>query len=352
MYRACEAYQNGAISDTSYTLMLARFDKTMASMLASEIAAGAFGRNLATLGGSASTGGVDPKKLSDAREEVKAASDQLQKAAGLKDSDPNKQPAITAAREKLNKAVTDLVEIEFLSAVSAAQSGPPAGSGGVPGEIKGRPQTINSDVVGQIHANFLDDDASGTIIDACVIALDRNRAGGASDPAFATEIKNATQDVTNKIRDAATKEKNANEASQKFDMLIQQSARMNGGAGGVPTAEQQQQDRDVQDKKKAAENATFDLTVAKNKLEYLKNLAATPTLGNICAAMLKNGTPEQNFLLKLQENKLKARVAESDVILKQQLAKGCAESTKDIPVKTGRAEKYAACISRALSLGK
>lgn len=51
MYRACEAYQNGAISDTSYTLMLARFDKTMASMLASEIAAGAFGRNLAALGG-------------------------------------------------------------------------------------------------------------------------------------------------------------------------------------------------------------------------------------------------------------------------------------------------------------
>ncbi|ABB76114.1 hypothetical protein SAMN05216403_14316 [Nitrosospira multiformis ATCC 25196] len=87
MYRACEAFQNGAISDTSYTLMLARFDKTMASMLASEIAAGAFGQKLAALGSSASTKGTDPKKLDEARVAVKDASQQLQEAVELPETD-------------------------------------------------------------------------------------------------------------------------------------------------------------------------------------------------------------------------------------------------------------------------
>jgi hypothetical protein len=99
MYRACEAYQNGAISDTSYTLMLARFDKTMASMLASEIAAGAFGRNLATLGGSASTGSVDPQKLADAQKEVTDRSSDVQTVAGSA-ATADKQAQITAASEK------------------------------------------------------------------------------------------------------------------------------------------------------------------------------------------------------------------------------------------------------------
>lgn len=343
MYRACEAYQNGAISDTSYTLMLARFDKTMASMLASEIAAGAFGRNLATLGGSASTGSVDPQKLADAQKEVTDASTQLQAAAALPDSDPTKRQKITEANDRLNGAVKNLAELELQSAASAAQSGP-LGGGGVPGQIEGT-RNVNSDVVARIHANFLDDDASGTLIDACVVALDRNRAGGAPDPTFDTAIKNATQDVTNKIRDAAGAKKDAEEASRNLEM-IPESATVD-MARGQPTAAQKQQAA-----KKKEENANSDLAAAKTQLEYLRNLAAAPTLGNICAAMLKNGPQGQNFLLQLQEHKLRARTAESSVALKQILVQGCRESTKDVPDKTGRADKYTACVSRALTLAK
>lgn len=343
MYRACEAYQNGAISDTSYTLMLARFDKTMASMLASEIAAGAFGRNLATLGGSASTGSVDPQKLADAQKEVTDASTQLQAAAALSDSDPTKRQKITEANDRLNGAVKNLAELELQSAASAAQSGP-LGGGGVPGRIEGT-RNANSDVVARIHANFLDDDASGTLIDACVVALDRNRAGGAPDPAFDAAIKNATQKVTEKMDAAAGAKKDAEEASRNMEM-IPESATVD-MARGQPTAAQKQQAA-----KKKEENANSDLAAAKTQLAYLRNLAAAPTLGNICAAMLKNGPQNENFLLQLQEHKLKARTAESSVVLKQILVQGCRESTKDIPDKTGRADKYTACVSRALTLAK
>jgi hypothetical protein len=336
MYRACEAYQNGAISDTSYTLMLARFDKTMASMLASETAAGAFGRNLATLGGSASTGGVDPKKLSDARDAVKTAAKQLQDAATPE--------AKAQARADLDTAVNALVEIEFLSAVSAAQSGPPAGSGGVPGQINGGPKTINSDAVVRIHTNFIDDDASGTLIDACVVALDRNRAGAPPDPALATAIKNKTQDVAEKIGKAADAEKKARDASDSFQLQ-----RAQGVSGG---SEQARLQDEAEKTKKNAADANSELERAKSNLNYLKDLASTPSLGNICAAILKNGTQEQNLLLQLQENKLKARATESNLVLKQILAQGCTEATKDIADKTGRADRYAACISRAQSFVK
>jgi hypothetical protein len=50
LYRACEAYANGAISDTTYAVMLSRYDKTMVTMLLGELAAGAFGRSLSGAG--------------------------------------------------------------------------------------------------------------------------------------------------------------------------------------------------------------------------------------------------------------------------------------------------------------
>lgn len=50
LYRACEAYANGAITKTSYTIMLSRYDDIMITMLLGEFAAGAFGRSLASIG--------------------------------------------------------------------------------------------------------------------------------------------------------------------------------------------------------------------------------------------------------------------------------------------------------------
>ena len=58
LYRACEAYANGAITETTYALMLSRYDDTMISMLLGEFAAGAFGRSLAGISGESAAKGV------------------------------------------------------------------------------------------------------------------------------------------------------------------------------------------------------------------------------------------------------------------------------------------------------
>lgn len=52
LYKACEAYANGAISSATYAVIISGIDETLVTMLSSEMAAGAFGRNLAVLTGS------------------------------------------------------------------------------------------------------------------------------------------------------------------------------------------------------------------------------------------------------------------------------------------------------------
>lgn len=312
MYRACEAYQNGAISDTSYTLMLARFDKTMASMLASEVAAGAFGRNPATAGGSASPGNVDPKTLADARKEVTRASGDLQGAVGLPDSDPSKRQKITDANDRVNKAATNLVELEFQAVASTAQSGP-GGGAAVPGQIV-RQTSNNSDTVARIHANFLDDDASGTLIDACVVALDRNRAAGPPDAQAAKLISDARNEVIKNKETVDTTEEAARKASEQI-----QNAQVAERADPVALRNAQE---DQAQKKKKADEAKVSLA-GELQQEVL-----------VLRAIFQHGS------------------AESSLALKQILVKGCAESTKDITDKTGRADKYAACISSASQLAR
>ena len=49
LYRACEAYANGAISASSYTVMLSRYDDIMITMLLGEFAAKGFDRSSATI---------------------------------------------------------------------------------------------------------------------------------------------------------------------------------------------------------------------------------------------------------------------------------------------------------------
>ncbi|HTI44850.1 MAG TPA: hypothetical protein VL462_00630, partial [Candidatus Nitrosotalea sp.] len=51
LFRACEAYSNGALSPISYALVLSRYGDTMVTMLGSEMIAGTYGRQLATAGG-------------------------------------------------------------------------------------------------------------------------------------------------------------------------------------------------------------------------------------------------------------------------------------------------------------
>ena len=319
MYRACEAYQNGAISDTSYTLMLARFDKTMASMLASEVAAGAFGRNLAALGGSASTAAVDPKRLADARDAVKGASGELQTAAALPETDDaakeKKKKAVADASTKLNDAVSNLAELEFQNAATYAQSGPAAGS--AIGQIAGR-TAIDADAVTRINTNYLDDDASGTIIEACVTALDRNRAPTITDP----KLLQAIADKITQINTLRSQDQYQTMTESELESL--------------PSAEKQK-----------AETAKQGIRTAEQQLADLLKYTR-PSLGGTCAAILQDPNPSTGLIATLQNNKLALRKAESELAIKQidgeiavaqQKAKESEQKAKEAQIKLAELNK-------------
>ena len=87
LYRACEAYANGAFSEITYAVLLSRYDDTMLSSLFGELAAGTVGRELVKVGGSSTAvAATDPQnmaaieELHQAKEAVQTASLDLQQA--------------------------------------------------------------------------------------------------------------------------------------------------------------------------------------------------------------------------------------------------------------------------------
>lgn len=76
LYRACEAYANGALADTSYALILSRYDDTMVTMLTAELAAGAFGRTPGAISSEAQ------HSLKDLENDLKLAREQFLKSGG------------------------------------------------------------------------------------------------------------------------------------------------------------------------------------------------------------------------------------------------------------------------------
>ncbi len=204
MYRACEAYANGAVGATGYTLMLARLDKTMATLLSNEMAAGAFGRALALTGASASAGGgASPEAVEKARKDVKDRADELAKADDAKRPD---------AARALELAVAKLVALEGSVAASATGA-----SGTSVGGISGRTGTVSAADIASIHRGYLDDDGIEPLIDACITSMeagDRQRSQALRDAAEsfrkdrADRISNAKDEVgfAEKFRQSATDE--------------------------------------------------------------------------------------------------------------------------------------------------
>lgn len=172
MYRACEAYANGAVGASGYTLMLARLDKTMVSMLSAEMAAGAFGRNLAQIGGQADTAGADPAALKDAVAEAAEADKELAEAEAEETKDQDK---IDAARAKQTTAHANLQSLIVAAASSSAKS---ILASQALGTISGRNGVIPANAtsaIATIHQSYMDDHGIEPLVDACVVAMDSVR---------------------------------------------------------------------------------------------------------------------------------------------------------------------------------
>ena len=161
LYRACEAYANGAISSITYAMMMARLDETTVTLLLGELAAGAFGRGLAGAGGTTEgkataelTQTLDVKSqpaghpAGGAAGQGGAAQPGAQPAGGTQ---PGGAPA-TAATSAEGKA----------TAMIPHQAG----------VIQGR--THNAEIaaeVAKIHRAFLKDTNLDALLVACVTAL-------------------------------------------------------------------------------------------------------------------------------------------------------------------------------------
>ncbi len=66
LYRACEAYANGAIGEVQYAVLLSGIDETIITLLGAELAAGNFGRSLATISGESGSDGSSEASASTA----------------------------------------------------------------------------------------------------------------------------------------------------------------------------------------------------------------------------------------------------------------------------------------------
>jgi hypothetical protein len=199
LYRACEAYANGAVSSTTYSMIVSRYDDTMVTLLMGELAAGAFGRAGASAGTGASGAGqaggdIDReaamKSLNDAEEEVakeegelREAKTQLEKAK-VPDSnnqvDQSKVEEKTAAVEKeqpdLELAKRRWANAQELVLASSAGTYPSAralfASG--QGAISASEGVEAANVLAGMHETFLKYDSKdlAPLVKACITSLD------------------------------------------------------------------------------------------------------------------------------------------------------------------------------------
>jgi len=142
-YRNCEAYANGSINATSYTILNSRLNKTIVTLLSTEMVAGAFGRKLAAVTASSNAEGSGNSG-----------------ASGTDQSSPPKSSSAGKTSAKVDSQ----------------------GAGEIPNAAK-----PNSEIAGKvaaeiakIHQNFIQDDSFVTLIDACVAHMNQISVSGAA----------------------------------------------------------------------------------------------------------------------------------------------------------------------------
>jgi hypothetical protein len=202
LYRACEAYANGAISDTTYAVILSRYDDTMVTLLLGELAAGNFGRKLATLGGG--TGGGSSALIKRARGD-RAASDQAQadlseadaevgeknRAVGAADArveaaapgtpekstaeaDLGKAEAELQAAEAKRDALKDTSNALLHTAASSSATAFADSAGGVAGSgVSATDRATLAGHLANMQRKYIENINSDALVVACISALDR-----------------------------------------------------------------------------------------------------------------------------------------------------------------------------------
>lgn len=191
MFQTCLAYSNGAISGTTYTLIMSQLDDTIVTLLLGETAGGAFGRSGVALGTSAEgeaqatlvslPAGLEDiqeqaAELASAQEDVDAAQVRLDEAKEAADDEPNEdQTKNIDARQDELKAAT--AQRDALLQLLRGQADTAAKTAAEVSELEGLgslSQTPNIEIARELRtmqANFLQENASKTILPACLVEL-------------------------------------------------------------------------------------------------------------------------------------------------------------------------------------
>lgn len=199
LYRACEAYANGAISETAYAVMLSRYDDTMITMFMGELAAGNFGRRLAALGGTGAATATAEGQLRSPLDPLRAAND----AAAKKEAAAEKDKELAKAEEELEtkkkesdqpggdagqkeKAVKDAEKKaeqkrrEALIANRTAAQAAATAVAAAAGAIHRIPDEKIAQVLHQIQRKYIENINADSLVVACLVVMSRRTEGAAS----------------------------------------------------------------------------------------------------------------------------------------------------------------------------
>ena len=194
LYRACEAYANGAISSTEYSVIVSGIDDTMVTLLLGELAAGAFGRKLAAIGTEAAASAnasltqalTDLKGAADAADQAKAAQDKVDTqtkttkeamATAKTTGDPKDKAKAREEEKKLAKAeeerdekTADLQVKLATAATSSAKASTVIAGGG----ITAKPSAELAAEIRVMQKNFLGRSKTDALMVACISELSRS----------------------------------------------------------------------------------------------------------------------------------------------------------------------------------
>lgn len=187
LYRACEAYANGAISSITYAMMMARLDETTVTLLLGELAAGAFGRQLAGVGSAA-----EGKAGAELTQTLNVKSEP---AAPQPDGAPQPGGSPATAKTSAEGKVTATVPSQA-------------------GAIQGR--THSADVaaeVTKIHRAFLKDSNLDALLVACVTALSHSAGTPLADICRQEVLKDIDKKVPLLLKARAESEARLREAA-------------------------------------------------------------------------------------------------------------------------------------------
>jgi len=206
LYRACEAYRNGALSEITYAIMLSRFDKLMVTMLTGELVAGNFGQPLALFGTSASgsataspaavthdaeQAATSKKAVDDARDALDTKRSELTNAtaawAACTDEPckttqrqvvETKRSEVATANDKLVAALANGMRDVAAAAISNASAILAQGVGASRAADPTQSQRDAQKTLEIMQQRYLENIHADPIIVSCITALERDHTDG------------------------------------------------------------------------------------------------------------------------------------------------------------------------------